>query len=338
MLTRTLRNLERDGLVKRTVYPVVPPRVEYALTPLGQTLSELLKEICTWAETHFAEIEAARVDEIVEPASVKTPFLRISVLFHHAEREVRGPRGLQRAEVFQVNRLCAQVIEEAHALTQQHIGHGHMKLVEQPRLQGLLDGAGTMQGHIFLACEFLCFLHLGESFLASPERIEKVCTPPVSACVAGVELEGPPEFLLRPHPVPVVHEQDSARQALCPIITAPVSLSVSPTISCNCSMALPIQAKSSEGSPCLSAIKPSRETDKPNKTFPMVFSLYVKLKPRPSFVAVEKREERAHDLWSASFIVCHAATSTHKQLEKTNSLSAHPSNPSTPAGRCAGAC
>jgi DNA-binding HxlR family transcriptional regulator len=62
MLTRTLRNVERDGLVKRTVYHVVPPRVEYALTPLGQTLTELLKEICTWADTHFAEIEEARID------------------------------------------------------------------------------------------------------------------------------------------------------------------------------------------------------------------------------------------------------------------------------------
>ena len=62
MLTRTLRNLERDGLVKRTVYHIVPPRVEYALTALGMTFSELLKDICTWAETHFAEIEDARVD------------------------------------------------------------------------------------------------------------------------------------------------------------------------------------------------------------------------------------------------------------------------------------
>jgi len=62
MLTRTLRNLERDGLVKRTVYHVVPPRVEYALTPLGETISELLKDICTWAETHFSEIEDARED------------------------------------------------------------------------------------------------------------------------------------------------------------------------------------------------------------------------------------------------------------------------------------
>ena len=62
MLTRTLRNLERDGLVKRTVYHVVPPRVEYTLTPLGETFSELLKDICTWAETHFAAIEDARVE------------------------------------------------------------------------------------------------------------------------------------------------------------------------------------------------------------------------------------------------------------------------------------
>ena len=62
MLTRTLRKLERDGLVKRIVYHVVPPRVEYVLTPLGETFSELLKDICTWAEEHFTEIEYARID------------------------------------------------------------------------------------------------------------------------------------------------------------------------------------------------------------------------------------------------------------------------------------
>jgi len=76
MLTRTLRNLERDGLVKRTVYHVVPPRVEYALTPLGQTLSELLKEICTWAETHFAEIEDARV--VPHVGSLSCPYYSFS--------------------------------------------------------------------------------------------------------------------------------------------------------------------------------------------------------------------------------------------------------------------
>src|SRR5215469_16031451 len=51
------------------------------------------------------------------------------------------------------------MIEKAHALTQQHMGHGYMKLVEQTCLQGLLDGTGTMKGHIFLACELLCFRH-----------------------------------------------------------------------------------------------------------------------------------------------------------------------------------
>ena len=62
MLTRTLRNLERDGLVERTVYHIVPPRVEYALTPLGESFAELLKGICIWADTHYAEIEHAQAE------------------------------------------------------------------------------------------------------------------------------------------------------------------------------------------------------------------------------------------------------------------------------------
>jgi DNA-binding HxlR family transcriptional regulator len=61
MLTQTLRKLERDGLVERHVYPVVPPKVEYSLTPLGMTLTELLKNICQWAQAHWDEIETARV-------------------------------------------------------------------------------------------------------------------------------------------------------------------------------------------------------------------------------------------------------------------------------------
>lgn len=60
MLTQTLRRLERDGLVARTMYPQVPPRVEYALTPLGQTLGTLVCAICDWAAVHYEEIEAAR--------------------------------------------------------------------------------------------------------------------------------------------------------------------------------------------------------------------------------------------------------------------------------------
>jgi DNA-binding HxlR family transcriptional regulator len=60
MLTLTLRGLERDGLVTRTVYPTVPPRVEYALTSLGRTLREPLGAIAAWARTHRPAIERAR--------------------------------------------------------------------------------------------------------------------------------------------------------------------------------------------------------------------------------------------------------------------------------------
>src|SRR5919108_6470844 len=60
MLTVTLRGLERDGLVARTVYPEVPPRVEYALTPLGATLRELIRGLVAWSGAHLAEIDAAR--------------------------------------------------------------------------------------------------------------------------------------------------------------------------------------------------------------------------------------------------------------------------------------
>ena len=60
MLTQTLRSLERDGLVRRTIFPVVPPRVEYTLTPLGRTLIEPLEAICKWSEKHLSELEANR--------------------------------------------------------------------------------------------------------------------------------------------------------------------------------------------------------------------------------------------------------------------------------------
>ena len=61
MLTQTLRGLERDGLVNRTVYPEVPPRVEYTLTPLGETLCAPIDAIREWAETHIDEVSAAQV-------------------------------------------------------------------------------------------------------------------------------------------------------------------------------------------------------------------------------------------------------------------------------------
>lgn len=60
MLTQTLRKLERDGLVEREVYPVVPPKVEYSLTPLGESVLGVLSALCRWAEDHIDEVEAAR--------------------------------------------------------------------------------------------------------------------------------------------------------------------------------------------------------------------------------------------------------------------------------------
>ena len=60
MLTQTLRTLERDGLVRRTVYATTPPSVEYALTPLGQTLTEPLGALTAWSAQHIADVLSAR--------------------------------------------------------------------------------------------------------------------------------------------------------------------------------------------------------------------------------------------------------------------------------------
>ncbi len=62
MLTQTLRELEENGIVRRMVYPVVPPKVEYSLTQLGESLIEPLNGICLWAEQNFGKIADARED------------------------------------------------------------------------------------------------------------------------------------------------------------------------------------------------------------------------------------------------------------------------------------
>ena len=61
MLTQTLRGLERDGMIIRTIYPTVPPKVEYQLTVLGKTLFGLVKEIRIWSETHITEVTKAQI-------------------------------------------------------------------------------------------------------------------------------------------------------------------------------------------------------------------------------------------------------------------------------------
>ncbi|MGC1271305.1 MAG: helix-turn-helix domain-containing protein [Croceibacterium sp.] len=61
MLTQTLRAMERDGLLVRTVHPVIPPRVEYRLTEMGHSLGSAFCGVWRWAEENVARIEAARV-------------------------------------------------------------------------------------------------------------------------------------------------------------------------------------------------------------------------------------------------------------------------------------
>ena len=60
MLAQTLRRLEEDGLVSRTVYPSIPPRVDYALTTLGESFMQPLNELLVWAEEHHDQVRAAR--------------------------------------------------------------------------------------------------------------------------------------------------------------------------------------------------------------------------------------------------------------------------------------
>lgn len=60
MLTQSLRQLELDGILTRTVYSTVPPQVEYELTSLGKTLIKPLNALCDWAETYYADIESNR--------------------------------------------------------------------------------------------------------------------------------------------------------------------------------------------------------------------------------------------------------------------------------------
>jgi DNA-binding HxlR family transcriptional regulator len=60
MLTQTLRGLERDGMISRTVFAVVPPRVDYALTELGSSLLAPLGALETWAQAHISDVTSAR--------------------------------------------------------------------------------------------------------------------------------------------------------------------------------------------------------------------------------------------------------------------------------------
>ena len=80
MLTLTLRGLERDGLATRTVYPTVPPRVDYALTELGKTLISPITAVASWAIEHRSEVADARANFDIAKAAVQNDsrLIRIS--------------------------------------------------------------------------------------------------------------------------------------------------------------------------------------------------------------------------------------------------------------------
>ena len=69
MLVQNLRNLERNGLIKREVYPTIPPQVDYSLTVLGESLAEPLAVLGEWAYRHIADVHAAVEQYDNRPAS-----------------------------------------------------------------------------------------------------------------------------------------------------------------------------------------------------------------------------------------------------------------------------
>jgi len=80
VLTETLRGMERDGLIDRHVYSVVPARVEYELTDMGRSLLEPLQQLCHWAKAHVAQRDLARSrydlaeqQAVLKPAKLKSP-------------------------------------------------------------------------------------------------------------------------------------------------------------------------------------------------------------------------------------------------------------------------
>ena len=75
MLTLSLRHLERDGLITRTVFPTIPPSVEYALTPLGRTLRESVCSLADWARDNREKVQAARERFDVRAKGRKAPGL-----------------------------------------------------------------------------------------------------------------------------------------------------------------------------------------------------------------------------------------------------------------------
>jgi DNA-binding HxlR family transcriptional regulator len=70
MLAQTLRSLEQDGLITRTMFPTVPPRVDYTLTPLGRSLLEPIRALVQWSDAHYDAVVSARRSYVPPPVAV----------------------------------------------------------------------------------------------------------------------------------------------------------------------------------------------------------------------------------------------------------------------------
>jgi len=91
MLAQTLRRLEQDGLISRRVYPTVPPRVEYALTPLGRSFLAPLDRLVKWADRNHARIRAARAAYAETAAAEREQFMPAPALRERARLTPRIP-------------------------------------------------------------------------------------------------------------------------------------------------------------------------------------------------------------------------------------------------------
>ncbi|HEX2116723.1 MAG TPA: helix-turn-helix domain-containing protein [Alphaproteobacteria bacterium] len=92
MLAQTLRRLEQDGLISRRIYPTVPPRVEYSLTPLGRSFLTPLDRLVKWADRHHARIRAARAAYAAAAQTERSSFMMVQAV--PRERTRPTPRSI----------------------------------------------------------------------------------------------------------------------------------------------------------------------------------------------------------------------------------------------------
>jgi len=134
MLTLTLKGLEQDGMVNRTMYPTIPPRVDYELTPLGRSLLEPLRVLFEWAVAHQAEVDAAR-QAFERLAAEGVPAAQYDLAMMHLRDEM--PRPSKRSAL----RLLTEAAEQGFVRAMFELGRLH----EPHSIAGTPDPALAVQ-------------------------------------------------------------------------------------------------------------------------------------------------------------------------------------------------